>query len=102
MVCFLGSLWQYAEFATVHRRLPVHSWSKLCKSSMPEVVLELLCTADACECSATKATSKTKHLNASLEIFSPGSFQKSEVLGSYYGSLVYHDLSSSEYRRKMC
>lgn len=90
-----------AELADVHSRRPVHSWSKPYKSRMREVDGDLLRIADECACSVTKTPSKIKHCSAGLRVFKASMSRKGEATGSYYGTLVYDDLSSRVHRKKL-
>lgn len=49
----------------------------------------------------TIASSKIKHLCAGVGLLSARTFQKGEVIGSYYETLVLHDLSPGEHTRKL-
>lgn len=60
-----------------------------------------LSTADACACFVTIASWNIKHFSVGLEVFAASKFQKNEVLGSYYGTLVHHDLSSRAHTKKV-
>lgn len=69
---------------------------------MVEMDADLLLIADACACSATRASLKTKHFNARIGAFAAKTFSKSEFIGSYFETLVHHEVSSREQERKLC
>lgn len=68
---------------------------------MQEVDVDLLRNVDACLRSVTKPPSKTKHSSAGLELFAARTFQEGQATGSYYGTLIHHDLTSRKHTRKM-
>lgn len=55
---------------------------------MQEVDVDLLRTGDACARTASTAPSKTKQSDAPLGMFATTMFQKSEAIGSDYGTLL--------------
>lgn len=62
--------------------------------------VDLLRVADACACSVNVATSKTEHVSAGLGVLAARMLRRSEVFGSFCGTLVYHSLSSREHTKK--
>lgn len=98
---FLGSLWHDAEFVQSHMKLPVHCWHQQYLARLREVDVDILRVADACACSVTIAPSKIRHPSAGLGVFASRTFQKDDIIGAYYGTLVYHDLSSRQHTRKV-
>lgn len=101
VLSFLESPRQDAEFVVSHRRRSVRSWSEEYNSRMWEMEADLLRIAIACGRSVTIGPSTTKCLNAGSRVCAARTFQKGEVIGSYYGALVNHDLSSREHTRKL-
>lgn len=63
--------------------------------------VDLLRIADACARSVAIEPSKIKHSNSGLRVFGVRKFQKAEVIGRHYATLVSHDLSSRKHTRKM-
>lgn len=47
----------------------MYSWSRLYKSKVQEVNVDLFCIADACARSVTTGPSSIKHSNAGLGVF---------------------------------
>lgn len=68
---------------------------------MRETDADPLRILNACACSVTIAPSETKHSGAGLGLFAERTFQRSEDTASYYGRLVYHELSSGEHTERV-
>lgn len=49
----------------------------------------------------TIAPLRIKHSSAGLEVSAPRPFQKGDFIGSYYETLIYHNLSSREHTTKV-
>lgn len=92
----LRSPCQYTKSAGRHPLCPVHCWGKLYQSSVREMNMEQLHQADACFCGAAVVPSRTKYLNAELAVLAAMKFNVDGVLGTWYGSIVYYDLSSRQ------
>lgn len=52
----------------------------------------MLHTADLCTCSVTMAPSSDKQFSTGLELYAAWTSHMSEATGSYFETLVYHDL----------
>lgn len=70
------------------------------RSGMREIYVEMLRIADAFSCGMTTAPFRTKHSNDGLGR-SWRMFNKSNVVGPYYGTIVYHHLWSRQLMRKV-
>lgn len=57
--------------------------------------------ADACAWSMIIAPSGTTHFGAGLGVYATRTFRRGEATGSYYGTLVKHELTSSEHTREV-
>lgn len=68
---------------------------------MRGVYVAQLRTAEACACWVPIPTMKIKHCSAGLGVFAGMTSQQSENTGSYYVTLVYHDLFSGKHTRKL-
>ena len=91
----------YEDFGLlVHRNYPMIKWSDLWVQRLNNVDTKAL---RAYECQAYNVRirkSTIKHKDAELGVFAKKGFKKGEVIGYYYGTLVYGDLGKHHKVRK--
>lgn len=98
---FLGPLWHDAELVPSHMKRRAHHSSQQCLDRLQEVDVSVLRVSDACECSVTTASSKISRPSAELDVFASKAFQKDDIIGSYYCTLVHHDIFSRQHTREV-
>lgn len=71
---------------------PVHRWAPAMQVALQTADDELLLQADCAATGVIVMKSTVKHPNAGQGCFAARCFQEGELIGSYYGTLVYHNL----------
>lgn len=61
----------------------------------------LIWIEDTCVCFVTISPLKIRHPSAGLKLLAASRLQEGEVIESYYGRLVFLDLSSEKHARKV-
>lgn len=70
-------------------------------SRMRKLTTDLLRISDAFACTLTTVPSTTRYSKAGLKVLAARTFQKNEVIESYFRTLICHTLSSRKHKRTM-
>ena len=72
--------------------VPIQNWNKIQSGNFESIPWEELRRAEATSLGLIIMQSEIKNSNAGLGVFAARDISKGEVVGYYYGTIVYHDL----------
>lgn len=97
----LASVWNGATFFTSCLGKPLHAWPRVYQGKLQQLDPENLLCIDAASNALFLANSTIKHAYAGRGVFAARTFQADEIISTYYGTLVYHDLGKRKQASKL-
>lgn len=82
------------------RNLPLHHWPRHYQAFIEIEQSELLLKIDAAANSLMLTNSTIKHSKAGRGVFANKTFHQGDTICAFYGTLVYHDISARQARKK--
>ena len=100
IISALASSWNDSKVMVKLLNRPVHLWTREHQGLLQQADTNLLRVVDATNCGVYTAKSSIRHTEAGLGCFASRSFNPDEVIGAYYGTIVYHDLGKRKEKYK--
>jgi len=81
------------QWMAMYCSIPVHAWPEAMQSTLHQMDVSELLQADAAACGVFVSDSQIRHPKAGRGCFAARTFMEGDVIGHYFGTLVYHDLT---------
>ena len=91
---FLGCLWKVPTLSTKFDGVPVSRWPTELKGHLQSTPMEVMTSIDGSTSGLCLGKSTVKHFEAGNGVFAMRKFRVGEVVGFYYGCIVFDDLSA--------
>lgn len=93
LLAHLAAEWKNAEFFVRCLNKPVHKWTREFRGMLEQTDPKTLMITDYTNAGVFLAPSTIKHERAGMGVFASRTFAKGDRICSFFGTLVYHDLS---------
>ena len=93
LLAHLAAEWKNPEFLVRCLNKPVHKWNREVRGMLQQTDPKTLMITDYTNAGVFLAPSTIKHERAGMGVFASRTFAKGDRICSFFGTLVYHDLS---------
>lgn len=101
ILSFLSSLYSKPEFVSSLSGIPPHKWPGQLESLLHGTNQDVLLAHELCVLNVYKGPSLIEHPTVGDGLFAGRNFAKGEIVGFYYGTLLYVDMDKPRNRNKI-